>query len=299
MIFENKIKVKIYGPNLEIEEADMNFEATFTDEKDPNECTLRIYNLTEEHMNQIIKDCKYVEIYTNQYGIKDTDGTLLWQKAFEGLPREMEKKSKPSYTKKGKLRKSSTNKVKYLTPALQRIIDDADDYIELQLQEGDGRDIGTFVSKSYKTGFDVKKILTEMAQKIGMEIVFDTNVKLTTVTFPIIIHDNIRNSLSRVASYIGCTASIQNNTVYISSKNPEGVMIYYQFDEDNIQQPKYLQDKKIEFSAPYMADLRVSGFVALFNKAQEISGVFQVVKLESSFSNYSEECETKVTVKYD
>ena len=66
-----------------------------------------------------------------------------------------------------------------------------------------------------------------------------------------------------------------------------------------IQQPKYLQDKKIEFSAPYMADLRVSGFVALFNKAQEISGVFQVVKLESSFSNYSEECETKVTVKYD
>ena len=165
MIFENKIKVKIYGPNLEIEEADMNFEATFTDEKDPNECTLRIYNLTEEHMNQIIKDCKYVEIYTNQYGVKDTDGTLLWQKAFEGLPREMEKKSKPSYTKKGKLRKSSTNKVKYLTPALQRIIDDADDYIELQLQEGDGRDIGTFVSKSYKTGFDVKKILTEMAQK--------------------------------------------------------------------------------------------------------------------------------------
>lgn len=299
MIFKNKIKVKIYGPNLEIEEADMNFEATFTDEKDPNECTLRIYNLTEEHMNQIIKDCKYVEIYTNQYGAKDTDGTLLWQKAFEGLPREMEKKSKPSYTKKGKLRKSSTNKVKYLTPALQRIIDDADDYIELQLQEGDGRDIGTFVSKSYKTGFDVKKILTEMAQKIGMEIVFDTNVKLTTVTFPIIIHDNIRNSFSRVASYIGCTASIQNNTVYISSKNPEGVMIYYQFDEDNIQQPKYLQDKKIEFSAPYMADLRVSGFVALFNKAQEISGVFQVVKLESSFSNYSEECETKVTVKYD
>lgn len=299
MIFENKIKVKIYGPNLEIEEADMNFEATFTDEKDPNECTLRIYNLTEEHMNQIIKDCKYVEIYTNQYSVKDTDGTLLWQKAFEGLPREMEKKSKPSYTKKGKLRKSSTNKVKYLTPALQRIVDDADDYIELQLQEGDGRDIGTFVSKSYKTGFDVKKILTEMAQKIGMEIVFDTNVKLTTVTFPIIIHDNIRNSLSKVASYIGCTASIQNNTVYISSKNPEGVMIYYQFDEDNIQQPKYLQDKKIEFSAPYMADLRVSGFVALFNKAQEISGVFQIVKLESSFSNYSEECETKVTVKYD
>ena len=299
MIFENKIKVKIYGPNIEIEDADMNFSTTFTDEKDPNECTLRIYNLTEEHMNQIIKNCLYVEIYINQYGIVDTDGTLLWQKAFEGLPREMEKKSKPSYTKKGKLRKSSTNKTKYLTPALQRLTDEADDYLELQLQEGDGRDIGTFVSKSYKTGFDVKKILTDMAKKIDMEIVFDPNVTLTTVTFPIIIHDNVRNSLTKVASYIGCTASIQNNTIYVASKNPNGVMIYYQFDEDNIQQPKYLQDKKIEFSAPYMADLRVNGFVALKSRSQEIDGVFQIVKLEGEFSNYSEDCETKVTVRYD
>lgn len=298
MIFQNRIKVKIYGPNLEIEDADMNFSATFTDEKDPNECTLRIYNLTEEHMNQIIKNCLYVEIYTNQYGLKDENGVLAWQKAFEGLPREMEKKSKPSYTKKGKLRKAST-KTKVLTPAIQTLIDDADDYLEIQLQEGDGRDIGTFMSKSYQNGFDVKKILTEMAKKIGMEIVFDPNVKLTTVTFPIILHDNIRNSLTRVASYIGCTASIQNNTIYIVGENPNGVMIYYHFDEDNIQQPKYLQDKKIEFSAPYMSDLRVSGFISLSNKRQEISGVFQVVKLESSFSNYTEECETKVTVKYD
>jgi len=35
------------------------------------------------------------------------------------------------------------------------------------------------------------------------------------------------------------------------------------------------------------------------NKRQEIDGVFQIVKLENSFSNYSEECETKVTVKYE
>ena len=44
---KNRIKVKIYGPNLEIEDADINFETILTDEKDPNECTLRIYNLTE------------------------------------------------------------------------------------------------------------------------------------------------------------------------------------------------------------------------------------------------------------
>lgn len=297
--FRNRIKVKIYGPNIEIEDADMNFEATFTDEKDPNECTLRIYNLTDEHMNQIIKDCKYVEIYTSQYGVKDENGQLLWQRAFEGLPKDTEKKSKPAYSKKRAKKGASTTKVKYLAPSIQQIVDDADDYLEIILQEGNGADIGTFVSKSYKTGFNVKKILTDLAKSIGMEIVFDKNVRLTNVTFPIIIHDNVRNSLTKVASYIGCTASIQNNTVYVSSKNPEGVIIYYQFDEDNTQQPKYLQDKKIEFSAPYLPVLAVNGFVKLMNKRQEIDGVFQIVKLENSFSNYSEECETKVTVKYE
>lgn len=299
MELKNRIRVKIYGPNLEIEDADINFEIILTDEKDPNECTLRIYNLTDEHMNQIIRDCKYVEIYTNQYGVKDMDNMTLWQKAFEGLPKQTEKKSKPSYTRNGKLRKGSSTKVKYLAPSIQQIVEDADDYIEIVLQEGDGSDIGTFVSKSYKSGFNVKKILTDLAKSINMEIVFNKNVKLTNVTFPIIIHDNVRNSLTRVASYIGCTATIQNNTVYISSKNPDGVIIYYQFDEDNTQQPKYLQDKKIEFSAPYMPALAVGGFVKLTNRRQEIDGVFQIVKLENSFSNYSEECETKVTVSYE
>lgn len=296
--FRNRIKVKIYGPNIEVEDADMEFTATFTDEKEPNECTLKIYNLTDEHMNQIIKDCKYVEIYTNQYGVKDEDNQLLWQKAFEGLPKDTEKKSKPVYRKK-KPKKPAVQKVKYLAPSIQQIIDDADDYLEIILQEGNGADIGTFVSKSYKTGFNVKKILTDLAKSINMEIVFDKNVTLTNVTFPIIVHDNVRNSLSKVASYIGCTASIQNNTVYVASKNPNGVMIYYQFDEDNTQQPKYLQDKKIEFSAPYLASLAVNGFVKLINKRQEIDGVFQIVKLENTFSNYTEECETKVTVKYE
>ena len=297
--FRNRIKVKIYGPNIEVEDADMSFEAIFTDEKDPNESTLRIYNLTDTHMNRITKDCKYIEIYTNQYGVKDENGQLLWQKAFEGLPKDIEKKTKPIYNRKKPKKTSSTTKVKYLAPSIQQIIDDADDYLEIVLQEGNGADIGTFVSKSYKTGFNVKKILTDLAKSINMEIVFDKNVKLINVTFPIIIHDNVRNSLTKVASYIGCTASIQNNKVYVSSKNPEGVIIYYQFDEDNTQQPKYLQDKKIEFSAPYLPVLAVNGFVKLMNKRQEIDGVFQIVKLENSFSNYSEECETKVTVKYE
>lgn len=299
-VFENKIKLKIYYGTyvIETDQADCEFETMFTDEKDPNTCKLKIYNLNEKNVDNIITDTKYVEIWTNQYGEKDSDGSPLWQLAFEGLLREAIKKPKVSYTKKGKVRKTKA-KVKYLTPSITTGDDEADDYIELDLQEGKGADIGTFVSKSYRKGFNVKKILTDMAKSIDMEIVFDKNVKNWNVTYPIILHDNVRNSLNRVASYIGCKAVIGNGRVYIASTNPEGVITYYWFDETNIQQPNYLQDKKIEFTAPYMPTLLPAQFVKLTNKKQQIDGVFQIVKIESKFSNHSEDCESKITVKYE
>lgn len=296
-IFENKIKVLIHGPNIQIEDGDCEFSTEFTDEKEPNTCKLKIYNLDERNMDSILNNTEYVEIFTNQYGLKDKDGSTLWQSAFEGILREAEKKPKPTYTKKGKLRKTQA-KTKYLTPSITTGDDDADDYIEITLQEGNGTDIGAFVSKSYKKGFDVKQILTELAKEINMEIVFDKNVKNFTLPYPIILHDNIRNSLTQVASYIGANATISNNRIYIVSENPEGVITYFQFDEENIQQPKYLQDKKIEFIAPYIPTILVGSFVKLVNKKMELDDVFQVCKIESEFSNYSENCETKITVFY-
>lgn len=296
-IYENKIKVLIHGPNIQLEDTDCEFSTEFTDEKEPNSCKLKIYNLKDENMNAVLNNTEYAEIFTNQYGVKDTNGQLLWQSAFEGILRVAEKKPKPSYTKKGKLRKTKA-RTKYLTPSITTGDDDADDYIEIELQEGNGADIGTFVSKSYKTGFNIKKILTDLAKSIKMEIVFDKNVKNFTIPYPIILHDNVRNSLVRVASYIDARCTISNNRVYIVSNNPEGVVTYFQFDEDNIQQPKYLQDKKIEFTAPYMPAILPGSFVKLINKKMEIDGVFQVCKVESSFSNYSENCESKITVKY-
>ena len=296
-IYENRIKILIHGPNIQLEDADGEFSTEFTDEKEPNSCKLKIYNLEDENMDAVLNNTEYVEIFTNQYGVKDTNGQLLWQSAFEGILRVAEKKPKPSYTKKGKLRKTKA-RTKYLTPSITTGDDDADDYIEIELQEGNGTDIGTFISKSYKTGFNIKKILTDLAKSIKMEIVFDKNVKNFTIPYPIILHDNVRNSLVRVASYIDAKCTISNNRVYIVSNNPEGVVTYFQFDEDNIQQPKYLQDKKIEFIAPYMPAILPGSFVKLVNKKMEIDNVFQVCKVESSFSNYSENCESKITVKY-
>lgn len=293
VIFENKIKILIHGPNIQIEDADCEFSTEFTDEKEPNSCKLKIYNLNEENMNAVLNNTEYVEIFTNQYGIKDSDNTILWQSAFEGILRQAEKKTKSSSSKSGK-----SSKIKYLTPAITTGEDDSDDYIELDLQEGNGTDIGTFVSKSYRNGFDVKKILTDLAKSINMEIVFDKNVKNFTLTYPVILHDNIRNSLTKVASYIDAKCTISNNRIYIVSNNPEGVVTYFQFDEDNIPQPKYLQDKKIEFIAPYMPTLLVGSFIKLINRKMAIDGVYEICKIESKFSNHSEDCETKVTVKY-
>ena len=292
-IFENKIKVKIYGPNLEINDADCNFEAEFTDEKEPNTCKLTIYNLNDKNVDAILNNTQYVEIFTNQYGLKDSDNTTLWQFAFGGILREAVKKPKP--TKSGKPSKS---KAKVLAPAITAEVDEADEYIQIELQEGNGTDIGTFVSKSYKKGFYVKKILTDLAKSIDMEIVFDKNVQNFYLTYPIILHDNVRNSLVKVASYIGATCTISNNRVYVVSNNPDGVASYYQFDEENIQRPRMLQEKKIEFTTPYMPALTVGSFVRLVNRKINIDGIYQICKIESKFSNHSEDCETKVTVKY-
>lgn len=294
-IFENKIKAKIHGPNIEVEDGDMDFTTELTDEKEPNSCILKIYNLNEDNINSILNNTQYVEIFTNQYGIKDDSGLLLWQNAFQGIPRETIKKTKPTK------RKSKTpKKPRYLTPSLtlHKDGDDGDYYVQLELQEGKGIDIGTFVSKSYKKGFNIKKILKDLAKEANMEIVFDKNVKDFTVTYPIILHDNILNSLAQVSSYIGAKCTICNNRVYIVSANPQGVTTYFQFDEENIAEPKYLQDKKIEFEAPYMPSIVVGSFIRLVNKKLDINGVYQVCKVESAFSNHSEECESKITVKY-
>ena len=43
---------------------------------------------------------------------------------------------------------------------------------------------------------------------------------------------------------------------------------------------------------------RIKIFKSMYKK-QQIDGVFQIAKIESSFSNYSEECESKITVRYD
>ena len=75
-------------------------------------------------------------------------------------------------------------------------------------------------------------------------------------------------------------------------------LYYYQFDEENIQRPRMLQEKKIEFTAPYMPALTVGSFVRLVNKKMNLDGIYQICKIESKFSNHSEDCETKVTVKY-
>lgn len=297
VVFENKIKIKIYGPNIELDDADAEFTTEFTDEKEPNSCKLKIFNLNEQNMDAVLTKTTSVEIFTNQYGLTDDNGELLWEYAFNGRLREAIKKPKVSYTKKGKPRKSSA-KVKYLTPSITTGDDEADDYIEIELQEGNSRDIGTFCSKSYRSGFSVKKILTDLAQEVGYGIIFDKNVQNFTITYPIILQENARDSLSKVASYIGADCNIANGKVYITSKTPTATTTYYQFDEDNIPQPKYLQEKKIEFVAPYMPALHTGQFVKLINRKMEIDGLYKICKLESKFSNCGDDCETTVTVKY-
>ena len=286
--FKNRIKVYIHGPNIEVEDADMSFITTFTDEKEPNLCTLKIYNLNEANMDAVLNNTKYIEIFTNQYGIKNTDGTILWQGAFAGIPKS---------TEEVKTLKSGKTNTKHNTPSINANVEEGDYYIQFDIQEGDGRDIGKFVSKSYRAGFDVKKIITDVAKSIDLEPVFDKNIKNFKLTYPIILHENVRDSLVKLASYIDATCTFNNGRVYVVGNNPNGLTTYFHFDESNIPQPKFLQNNKIEFVAPYISTLNVGTFVKLTNRKKHIDGIYQICKIENAFSNYSEDCESKITVK--
>ena len=52
------------------------------------------------------------------------------------------------------------------------------------------------------------------------------------------------------------------------------------------------------FSVKRRVKNEFSRTLKLINKKMGIDGIYEVCKVENSFSNYSEECETTITVKY-
>ena len=62
VVFENKIKVRINGANLELINAPMNFNIKRTNEKEPNTCSLTIYNLNDTDISRLYDGIYSVEI---------------------------------------------------------------------------------------------------------------------------------------------------------------------------------------------------------------------------------------------
>src|SRR5574344_2617451 len=113
---KTKIKIEIVGANKIIKDTDIELEIKKTNEKEPNYCTVTIYNMADTTYNEINDKALYVRCYVDI-------GAKGYSLIFEGDLRNLKKDKKPrkaksKYTKTGKLRKvrKSTVAPKYSLP---------------------------------------------------------------------------------------------------------------------------------------------------------------------------------------
>ena len=82
IVFDNKINVRINGANIELDEASMDFTIERNNGKEPNTCSLNIYNLNDQDIARLYDNIYSVDIYTNQYDLRTPDGELIWENVF-------------------------------------------------------------------------------------------------------------------------------------------------------------------------------------------------------------------------
>ena len=62
---KTNIKIEIAGANIVIEDADIELEIKKTNEKEPNYCTVTIYNMADSTYNEINDKAYYVRCYAD------------------------------------------------------------------------------------------------------------------------------------------------------------------------------------------------------------------------------------------
>lgn len=296
VIFENKIKVRINGVNIELTDTDMNFKITRTNDKEPNTCTLTIYNLNDEDVSRLYDDIYSVEIYTNQYDLRDANNEIIWQNVFNGVLRDVIKPQKISTTKKPRKKKKATS-TRYYAPNVQYSGDEPDTYVTIELQEGSGIETSKFISKSYKSGMSAFSIIKDMAKSMDMPVIFLGDLKDTNLNFNIPMYNIGLNCLHKMATYLDSKVTIVNGCIYIAPNTSNGNKILHKFDEDNIPTPEFKEDKKIQIETIFTPEIIPNEYIYITNKILRMNNAYRVLEVEHNFSNHSLESETIITVK--
>lgn len=296
IVFENKIKVKINGANIELDNAPMNFTINRNNEKEPNTCSLNIYNLNDVDIAKLYDDIYSVEIYTNQYDLRTPDGELIWENVFTGMLREVLKPRKPSKAKKPRKSKKSATP-RYYAPSVQYNGDEPDTYITLELQEGNAVETSRFISRSYKSGQSAFEIIKDLARNLDMPVMFIGDLKDTTLNFNIPMYNIGLNCLHKMARYLDAKVTIVNGNIYFAPNSTTGSRIVHKYDEDNIPTPQFKEDKKIQIETIFTPEIIPNEYVYITNKILGMDAGYRVLEVEHSFSNHDTESSTTLTLK--
>lgn len=293
VVFENKIKVRINGVNIELTDTDMNFTISRNNSSEPNTCSLTIYNLNDTDVSRLYDDLYSVEIYTNQYDLRDSNNQIIWQNVFNGTLRNIKK---PTRTK-AKTKSKKTRPARYYAPSIQYEGSEADTYVTLELQEGSGIDTSMFISKSYKSGTSAFSIIKDMAKAMDMPVMLLGDLKDTNLNFNVPLYGIGLNCLHKMATYLGAKVTIVNGSIYVAPNLSSGSRILHKFDEDNIPTPEFKEDKKIEISTIFTPEIIPNEYIYITNKILKMNGAYRVLEVQHSFSNHTTDADTVITVK--
>lgn len=298
VVFENKIKVRINGANLELINAPMNFSIKRTNEKEPNTCSLTIYNLNDVDISRLYDGIYSVEIYTNQYDLRTPDGELIWENVFTGMLREVLKPRKPRKPTKRKSKKPpKAPTARYYAPSIQYSGNEPDTYVTLELQEGNGIETSFFISRSYKSGQKAFDIIKDLARNMEMPVLFIGGLKDKEMNFNIPMYNIGLNCLHKMARYLDAKVTIVNGNIYFAPNSSSGTRIVHKYDEDNIPTPEFKEDKKIEVHTIFTPEIIPNEYIYITNKILRMDNGYRVLEVEHNFSNHDEDCETILTVK--
>src|SRR5574344_1479686 len=295
-----KIKVEIAGANIVIEDADIELEIKKTNEKEPNYCTVTVYNMSDTTYNTINDKALYAKVYTNI-------GLRGYSLIFEGDLRNIQKYKKPGkakskYTETGKLRKvsKSTAEPKYNEPAVRTEDDGSDVNTIIELQDGLK---SQFLNFHYKVAYEGKISNIDILNKclstlqggaVGLGQIDIPNEHIFSNGFS--YSGPIYNLAIQMASLGGCNLTIQNGVVSCIRKGGKNLDYIYVLDGTNCARPEEDTNKEINVDAPVLRSLNPDNMIKLdFDK---INGTYKVYKIDTTLNNFGgSEQGSKIVVK--
>lgn len=285
---KNTIRLEIVGPNIVIEDADIELEIDKTNEKKPNYCTCTVYNMAEDTINAIKSKAYYVNCYAN---INDTGKCLV----FSGDLRDLKKWHKPrkklsKYTKRGKLRKvkKSTVTPKYNRPSVRLEDNGPDKKLIIELQDGFKTIHENFYYKVAYEGAISNTIILNNCIKtlknggIGIGQIDTPNEFIFTNGYS---HSgSIYDLMSKMAALGSCNISIQNGVISCIKRSGKNLDWVYVLDGTTCEEPEADTNKEINVSAPILPTLNPDNMIKL--DFPTINGVYKVYKLKLKINNY-------------